>query len=65
MGTVIEPIPTVATQKSALPYPYTIVPAVALNQSKEKIIFFVARCQERIAWLKNAVEYLRYSWCDM
>ena len=38
MGTAIEPVATVATERLDLPHSYTIVPAVALNQSKAEVV---------------------------
>ena len=38
MGTAIESVATVAIARLDLPHSYTIVPAVALNQSKAEVV---------------------------
>ena len=38
MGTAIEPVATAPTKGHTLPHSYTIVPAVALNQSKAEVM---------------------------
>ena len=38
MGAAIEPVATVATDRLDLPHSYTIVPAVALSQSKTEVV---------------------------
>ena len=38
MGTAIEDVATAATERLDLPHSYTIVPAVALNQSKAEVV---------------------------
>ena len=74
MGTAIEPVATVATKGHILPHSYTIVPAVALNQSKAEVVqrtcveTFCGNLENAIekekVWLKNAVEKLQYSFDD-
>ena len=38
MGTAIESVATAATERLDLPHSYTIVPAVALNQSNTEVV---------------------------
>ena len=38
MGTAIESVATAAIERLDLPHSYTIVPAVALNQSKAEVV---------------------------
>lgn len=74
MGTAIEPVATVATKGLGLPHSYTVVPAVALNQSKVEVVQRTyaenfsgnlegAILKEKL-WLKDAVEILNYSFED-
>ena len=66
MGTAIESVATVEIERLDLPHSYTIVPAVALNQSKAEVVQrscvetfcgnFEKAIQKENVWLKNAVE---------
>ena len=71
MGTAIKSVATVATERLDLPHSYTIVPAVALNQSKAEVAQrtyvetfcgnFEKAIEKEYVWLKNAVKKLQYS----
>ena len=71
VGTAIEPVATVATERLDIPHSYTIVPAVALNQSKAEVVqrtYVETFCgnlkkaiEKEYVWLKNAVVKLQYS----
>ncbi len=74
LGTAIEPVSTVATEGLTLPHSYTVVPAVALNQSKAEVVerttgeescssLKEAIAEERV-WLKNVVEKLQHTLDD-
>ena len=71
MGTAIEAVATAATERLDLPHSYTIVPAIALNQSKAEVVQrscvetfcsnFEKDTEKENVWLKNVVEKLQYS----
>ena len=75
LGVEIEPVATVASQQIALPPSYSIVPAVALSQSKAEVpqktcsdalssSLLEDATKKEMLWLKSSMELLNYSFDD-
>ena len=70
-GTAIEPVSTTATKGIILPQSYTVVPAVALNQSRAAVMERICEnitgnlvdgMLQEIKWLNNSLDLLQSDW---